>query len=64
MVTIEWAQQKKLLSPLKMDNNKKFMLRSIMRVIMAIIDIIMISLNSTTGTKIVKHITDVHVCEQ
>ena len=39
-----------------------------MRVIIAMIDIIMISLNSTTVTKIVqikwKHFTDVYVFEQ
>ena len=37
-----------------MGNNKNFMSRYIIRVIITIIDIIMISLNSATGTKIVK----------
>ena len=37
-----------------MGDNKNFMSRHIIRVIIMIIDIIMISLNSATGTKIVK----------
>ena len=39
---------------LGMCDNKNFMSRYIIRVIITIIDIITISLNSTTGTKIVK----------
>ena len=37
-----------------MGDNKKFISRYIIRVIITIIDIIMISLNSATGTKIVE----------
>ena len=37
-----------------MGDNKNFMSRYIIRVIITIIDIITISLNSATGTKIVK----------
>ena len=39
---------------LGMGDNKNFMSRYIIRVIITIIDIITISLNSATGTKIVK----------
>ena len=55
---------------LRMGDKKNFMSRYmyIMRVIIAIVDIITISLNNTTATKIVKirwkHFTDVHVTEQ
>ena len=51
-----------------MGDNKNVMSRNIMRVIIAMIDIIMFSLNSTTATKIVKirwkRFTDVYVSEQ
>ena len=53
---------------LGMGDNKNFMSRYIIRVIITIIDIIMISLNSATGTKIVeisqKYFTDMNVSEQ
>ena len=53
---------------LGMGNNKNFMPRYIIRVIITIIDIITISLNSATGTKIMKmsqkYFTDVNVSEQ
>ena len=53
---------------LGMGDNKNFMLRYIIRVINTIIDIITISLNSATGTKIVKisqkYFTDMNVSEQ
>ena len=49
-------------------DNKNFMSRYIMKVIIAIINIITISLNSTTATKVVKiswkHFNDAHVSEQ
>ena len=51
-----------------MGDNKDFMSRYIIRVIITRIDIIMISLNSATGTKIVKmsrkYFTDMNVSEQ
>ena len=51
-----------------MGDNKNFMSRYIIRVIITIIDIIMISLNSATGTKVVeisqKYFTDMNVSEQ
>ena len=53
---------------LGMGDNKDFMSRYIIRVIITIIDIITISLNSATGTKIVKivkkYFTDMNVSEQ
>ena len=55
-------------SVIGMGDNKNFMSRYIKRVIITIIDIITISLNSTTGTKIVKmsrkYFTDMNVSEQ
>ena len=51
-----------------MGDNKNFMSRYIIRVIITIIDIITISLNSATGTKIVKmrqkYFTDMNASEQ
>ena len=51
-----------------MCDNKNFVLQYIVRVTIAIINIITISLNSIIATKIVKirwmHFTDVHVSEQ
>ena len=55
------------MSLLGMGDSKNFMSRYIIRVIITIIDIITISLNSATGTKIVKinkNITDMNVSEQ
>ena len=53
---------------LGMGDNKNFMSQYIIRVIITIIDIITISLNSATGTKIVKmkqkYFTDINVSEQ
>ena len=53
---------------LGMGDNKNFMSRYIIRVIITIIDIITISLYSTTGTKIAKmsqkYFTDMNVSEQ
>ena len=40
--------------PVALGNNKTFLSQYIIRVIIMIINIIMISLNSATGTKIVK----------
>ena len=58
----------KLLLRSGMGDNKNFMSRYIIRVIIMIIDIITISLNSATGTKIVntsrKYFIDMNVSEQ
>ena len=43
-----------------MGNNKDFMSRYIIRVIITIIDIITISLNSATGTNIVKIVKNIY----
>ena len=56
------------ISCLGMGDNKNFMSQYIVRVTIAIINIIAISLNSIIATKIVKirwmHFTDVHVSEE
>ena len=62
-----WYYFIKYVCTLGMGDNKNFMSRYIIRVIITIIDIIMISLNSATGTKIMKmsqkYITDMNVSE-
>ena len=67
-ITISINQILQILYLVGMGDNKNFMSQYIIRVIIMIIDIIMVSLNSATGTKSVKmkckYFTDMNVPEQ